>query len=407
MNKKYFLAMAMLLPQCLVAASFNIYLTNPTNQEKTDEPVVLQLDEYEQIKPEQRAQLAVFLGKEQICSQLDDLNGDGVADELAFLVDLGANETRKATVKTIPDSKRKEFLREVNAQMWRKDKGKKTMYPVTEASSTKNDMYNQMHHHGVAWESDIMAYRIYFDNKQTIDVYGKKKRQLELEACRWYPNDEQLAAGFGDDILRVSGSVGVGAVKPWNGKKSVHITEFDKRTQRIVSQGPLRTICEISVEGWKYENKSIDMTVRYTMYARHRDCQVDVFTSVPVDTLVTGVQKIKGAELYESADMVGAWGTDWPVNDTVKYAKETVGIAVYMPEKQAVRQAQDKVNNLLFFSNSPEKPTRFYLTTVSMKEIGNPINNAPLFFAYMDKWKANCSHPIIISEKKLVSTAEN
>ncbi len=399
--------MAMLLPQCLMAASFNIYLTNPTNLEKTDEPVVLQLDEYEQIKPEQRAQLAVFLGKEQICSQLDDLNGDGVADELAFLVDLGANETRKATVKTIPDSKRKEFLREVNAQMWRKDKGKKTMYPVTEASSTKNDMYNQMHHHGVAWESDIMAYRIYFDNKQTIDVYGKKKRQLELEACRWYPNDEQLAAGFGDDILRVSGSVGVGAVKPWNGKKSVHITEFDKRTQRIVSQGPLRTICEISVEGWKYENKSIDMTVRYTMYARHRDCQVDVFTSVPVDTLVTGVQKIKGAELYESADMVGAWGTDWPVNDTVKYAKETVGIAVYMPEKQAVRQAQDKVNNLLFFSNSPEKPTRFYLTTVSMKEIGNPINNAPLFFAYMDKWKANCSHPIIISEKKLVSTAEN
>lgn len=399
--------MAMLLPQCLMAASFNIYLTNPTNQEKTDEPVVLQLDEYEQIKPEQRAQLAVFLGKEQICSQLDDLNGDGVADELAFLVDLGANETRKATVKTIPDSKRKEFLREVNAQMWRKDKGKKTMYPVTEASSTKNDMYNQMHHHGVAWESDIMAYRIYFDNKQTIDVYGKKKRQLELEACRWYPNDEQLAAGFGDDILRVSGSVGVGAVKPWNGKKSVHITEFDKRTQRIVSQGPLRTICEISVEGWKYENKSIDMTVRYTMYARHRDCQVDVFTSVPVDTLVTGVQKIKGAELYESVDMVGAWGTDWPVNDTVKYAKETVGIAVYMPEKQAVRQAQDKVNNLLFFSNSPEKPTRFYLTTVSMKEIGNPINNAPLFFAYMDKWKANCSHPIIISEKKLVSTAEN
>ena len=399
--------MAMLLPQCLMAASFNIYLTNPTNQEKTDEPVVLQLDEYEQIKPEQRAQLAVFLGKEQICSQLDDLNGDGVADELAFLVDLGANETRKATVKTIPDSKRKEFPREVNAQMWRKDKGKKTMYPVTEASSTKNDMYNQMHHHGVAWESDIMAYRIYFDNKQTIDVYGKKKRQLELEACRWYPNDEQLAAGFGDDILRVSGSVGVGAVKPWNGKKSVHITEFDKRTQRIVSQGPLRTICEISVEGWKYENKSIDMTVRYTMYARHRDCQVDVFTSVPVDTLVTGVQKIKGAELYESADMVGAGGTDWPVNDTVKYAKETVGIAVYMPEKQAVRQAQDKVNNLLFFSNSPEKPTRFYLTTVSMKEIGNPINNAPLFFAYMDKWKANCSQPVIISEKKLVSTAEN
>ena len=91
----------------------------------------------------------------------------------------------------------------------------------------------------------------------------------------------------------------------------------------------------------------------------------------------------------------------------MKYAKETVGIAVYMPQGKAIRQAQDKVNNLLFFSNSPASPTRFYLTTVSMKEIGNPINNASLFFDYMDKWKANCSQPVIISEKKLAPKAEN
>lgn len=399
--------MAVLMPQCLMASSFSIYLTNPMPVDKTDAPVVLKLDDYKQIRAVDRRQLAVFSGNEQIGSQLDDLDADGIPDEIAFLVNLRAHETRKITLKTIADSKRKAFPREMNAQMWRKDKERKTMYPVTEASSTRNDMYNQMHHHGVAWESDIMAYRIYFDNKQTIDVYGKKQRRLELEACRWYPDDEQLADGFGDDILRVSGSVGVGTVKPWNGKKAVHITEFDRRTQRIVSQGPLRTICEISVEGWKYEGKMIDMTVRYTMYARHRDCQVDVFTSVPVDTLVTGVQKIKGAALYEAADMVGAWGTDWPVNDTVKYGKETVGIAVYMPESKTFRQGQDKVNNLLFFSNTPDQPTRFYLTTISMKEIGNPITDAQLFFEYMDKWKTNCSQSAIISDKKLVSVAEN
>ena len=38
-----------------------------------------------------------------------------------------------------------------------------------------------------------MAYRIYFDKKQTVDVYGKYHKQLELARSLWYPTDEQLA----------------------------------------------------------------------------------------------------------------------------------------------------------------------------------------------------------------------
>jgi len=99
-------------------------------------------------------------------------------------------------------------------------------------SSTQNDRYNALHHHGIAFESALIGYRIYFDNKSTIDVYGKKKQQLELAATGWYPTDDQAAVGYGDDILRVFGSVGVGTVKGWNGKKVVHIEKFDKRTQK-------------------------------------------------------------------------------------------------------------------------------------------------------------------------------
>lgn len=382
------------------AQPLKLYVSNQSDVVRENAPVVLRLDDYAHISSQHRSNLAVFLNGQQISSQLDDLNADGIPDELVFLLTIPAHETQKVVVKPIADKKRKTFPKEMNAQMWRKDKEKNTMYEVTSASSTKNDMYNQMHHHGVAWESDIMAYRIYFDNKQTIDVYGKKTRQLELERSLWYPTDEQLEQGFGDDVLRVSGSVGVGTVKPWNGKKAVHITSFDKRTQRIIAEGNLRTICEVEVEGWDYENKKINMTVRYTMYARHRDCQVTVLTDTDVDTLVTGVQKVKGGTLLEQTNLVGCWGTDWPVNDTVKYAKETVGLGVRLPEKTAFAQQQDKANNLLFFSTKANVPFSFDITVVSMKEINGPINSAPKFFDYLRQWNDECAQPIVITEIK-------
>ena len=130
-------------------------------------------------------------------------------------------------------------------------------YPITEWTDTmpnyvgKGDTYHSLHHHGVAVESELMAYRIYFDKKQTIDPYCKKKPQLELAQSHWYPNDSLLALGYGDDILRVSGTVGVGSVKYWNGKKQVHIEPVAERSQHIVSQKKNEATIEVAVKGWQ------------------------------------------------------------------------------------------------------------------------------------------------------------
>ena len=126
-------------------------------------------------------------------------------------------------------------------------------YPITEWKTTdeKEDVYHSLHHHGVAVESELLAYRIYFDKKQTIDPYCKRTPQLELAQSHWYPNDSLLAAGYGDDILRVSGTVGVGSVKYWNGKKMVHLENVAERSQRIVRQSRNSATIEVAVKDWK------------------------------------------------------------------------------------------------------------------------------------------------------------
>lgn len=271
--------------------------------------------------------------------------------------------------------------------------------PISEwTASPEVDTYHELHHHGVALESDLMAYRIYFDRKQTIDVYAKKTPRLELPTSYWYPNTEQLADHYGDDVLRVSGTIGVGSVKPWREGKMRHIEPVESRTQRIVYQTPDSAAMEVSVKGWQTEGKTVDMTVRYTLLAHHRDMRCEVFLSEPLDSLCTGVQQVpfknpdKSPGSYIFSDdihcegvLLGSWGTDWPVNDTVRYAKETVGLGVFIPKEYATEEIIPATPNLVCLFR-PATYLRFYLTCVAQKEDNPPARNSEDFYAFLVQW---------------------
>ena len=293
-------------------------------------------------------------------------------------------------------------------------------YPITEWTSNdeKVDVYHSLHHHGVAVESEHMAYRIYFDKKHTIDPYCKRKPQLELDASHWYPNDSLLAQNYGDDILRVSGTVGVGSVKYWNGKKMVHIEPVAERSQRIVQQSHNSATIEIAVKGWQipfndsqlndfYQLSTInyqllDMRVQYTMKAGHRDMRCDVFCSFPLHGgteggLCTGVQTIpaKGGKdtitiILPNGVLLGSWGTDWPVNDSAKYAKETVGLGVFIPKEYAGELVHDKQNNLCLLKSQITKTeliAHFYLTCCGATKENHPVaTSAEEWYAYLRRW---------------------
>ncbi len=366
-------------------------------------PVSISLEQFE---ASERALLGVWYKGKEIASQIDDLNRDGVLDEIAFQVPAKVGKRVRVTIK--PSNKHRIFPKEVHAQMYLKGKGEgfttitaegKTygVKSLTEQTFGPEDKsFKLMHHHGVAFESDVMAYRLYFDKRQTVDVYAKKTPQLELAECLWYPNDSLLAEGYGDDVLKVGNSIGVGSVRTWNSKKNKlnNIDKFSTKTQRIVANGPVRTVCEIEVKDWQTEGKTVDMTVRYTLYAHHRDVMCEVFLSEPLETLVTGVQKVGNGLNYHAysrntynGQVNGAWGTDWPVNDTVKYAKETIGLGVYVPAPYWKRWFKvDKGTSAGYILFKPATYLRFYLTVVSQKENNPPMRTPIEFWDYLDKW---------------------
>ena len=300
--KTTFLTGFLLMCACTLAAqsqpntkTISVEVTNSWSKDKSDAPVVLKIKD---LQPGFRVRSAVVMnGSEEIPSQLDDLNGDLKADELAFVMDIPARSKKTLAVTLSSAQTDKTYPARVFAEMLIRDAKKQKHAPtqsVTVPGTT--NFYNMLHGHGPMFESELVAYRVYFNQKQTVDPYGKFKKGLEIKESGFYPNDEQLARGFGDDVLMVGNSCGVGALKGWDGTRATHIEPIAFRTESILAYGPVRTIVDVAVKGWNYQGKELNMTNRYILYAGHRDLLVETFFDEPLENEVfcTGVQNIMG-----------------------------------------------------------------------------------------------------------------
>ena len=96
--------------------------------------------------------------------------------------------------------------------------------------------------------------------------------------------------------------------------------------------------------------------------------------------------------------LVGIWGTDWPVNDTVKYAKETVGLGTCIPQRYVQSEEKDKANFLYTITAPGNNYFQYHTTFTSMKETFG-YKTPEAWFAYLRKWKEELAHPVTVKIK--------
>jgi hypothetical protein len=289
----------------------------------------------------------------------------------------------------------KEYPSRVFAEMLVSDKNGKHVPILSLTIPGSSNIYDQLHHHGPAFESELTAYRIYFDQKQTVDIYGKFKNGVEIKESQFYPTDEQLARGFGDDVLLVGSSCGLGTLKGWDGAKATHIEPKESLTETILAFGPVRTIVDVIATNWQYQGNVLQMRVRYILYAGHRDCEVQVSFDRPLqkEVFCAGVIKIKESVSFSDHEgLIACWGTDWPVNDTIKYAKETVGLATCLPRELILSEKSDRVNYLYQIGTEGRTGFTYHITFTSMKETFG-YKTSETWFEHTKKWKESLQYP--------------
>lgn len=401
----------LLLAACTLTAHANKTLTvtvsNPMSQSRKDVPVVVKLSSYGDVRS-----AVVTQNHQEIPCQLDDLDQDETYDELCFLADFDRKGEQQYTVTLFDTGEPRQYPARVYAEMVMantKDKKlkKHQQNNYIEAITARGDAaytYNLQHHHGVDFESELNGIRIYFDARQTLDLYGKFKKQLELKDTQFYTTDEQKAQGYGDDVLWVGQTFGLGAFRGWNGKQPTHVEPVRTRTQRIISYGPLRAIVEVVDRGWKVDaNKApINMTLRYTQYAGHRDTDVDVFFNKDVSSyrFSTGIINVKGSEEFsDKKGLRACWGTDYPAADTLKWKRETVGLAVLVPQKNIVSEEPANKDNYAYVLQVEGSHMAYKVSYTSANETFG-YHSAREWFDYLAAWKREVEQPVMVSIKR-------
>lgn len=335
---------------------------------------------------------------------MDDLNRDRKMDELAFVTSLPAHGRKTFQVTLSSEKSTKTYPARVYAEMFIADprKGKHQSVQAITVPGTSN-IYSMVRPHGPVLESELVGYRLYFNEKQTPDIYGKFNKGLEIKESQFYPTDEQLARGFGDDVLRVFDSCGPGAFKGWDGKKATHITPVATRTERIISYGPVRVIAEIEVTGWKYQNAELDMMTRYTLYAGHRDLRIEAFFDEPIknEVFCTGVQDIVDARiLLGSQRACRQLGNRLAGKRYREICQRNSRSWTCIPQRYVKSEEKDKDNYLYTITSPGSKYLQYHTTFTSMKETFG-YKTPEAWFAYLREWKEELAHPVTVKIKDI------
>lgn len=405
MKKKMMMAVVAALLSLGVQAQKLVEVTvkNPSGEARQDVPVVMDLKSWGDIR-----KAVVKVDGKEIPSQLDDLDRDCVNDELCFLVNLGKKEKKTYSVSLYEEGEQAQYPARTFAELCLPSRNKKLaknqqdiyLKSIAFDKRTK-DPYHYVHSHGICFESDLVAMRVYFDHRQTIDLYGKINPGLVIEKTQFYPSEEQIAAGSGDDCLWVGNTYGLGALRGWDGQNQVLLNDLKYQEQRVISEGPLRAIVELDDRGWTPAPglKPVNATIRYTIYAGHRDFDVDVFFNKDVSNydFATGLINVKGSSEYaDGKGLRGCWGCDWPTGkDDGKHKLETVGLGIYVPAQMLAKQMPANKDCYTQVVRPIGNRLSYKLAYTSANETYGPKGEKE-WYEWLKCWKKQIEQPIIV-----------
>jgi unsaturated chondroitin disaccharide hydrolase len=328
-------------------------VTNPTEQLRAHENIIVSVAALKRIAPDFKASAiivttsdAVTLDEDartlettEVPSQADDLDGDGTLDEIAFQIELKPKQTRIVTIAYGDPS--------AIARL-RSDYPKRTHAKFTQRFE------------GMGWESDTTAWRIYFDKRNAIDLYGKRRPGLYLEMFGTPEYDYHEESPFGRDIYKIGDAIGIGSVAALVDGKVVKVADVDERSWRIVADGPVRSIVELRYKGWAVGGRKVNLTSRITQWAGEHGFEHRI-TAEGADglTFVTGIvrepdlqEKIFQPTSAQPAFIRAWWGHQVeeegpPATATHMLPDQNLGLAIIAPGRESKAIADDKLNLLV------------------------------------------------------------
>lgn len=254
-------------------------------------------------------------------------------------------------------------------------------------SVPKLDTYNAIYGHGAMMENEYWGMRVYIDHRQSIDLFGKSGKELELDLTNFYSTREDLEMGRGCDILWAGQSVAAGSFRGFVDEKTCYVDSVAARGQRVVKEGPDTAIVEVWDKDWLYNGHMIQMRQQYTMVKGAREMTVDIWLEGEQedDIFATGTQKleIENEGLIEiegqpekndpeASVVMCSFGKNIP-DKNAEDLIEGVGIKVRVPMKYIIMTKETEIDYLAIL-RPIDHHIQYKVSVCSLREIAGPKN---------------------------------
>jgi hypothetical protein len=351
------------------AQDVHIMVTNPSAAPRRNEPVVIAWERIGGKLPDVDVAKLRLLDEQNrsLAFQIDDLDADRTPDEFVFSADFNPHQQRRFIFTPLADTLASPLgpLR-TDVADFKRINGVPTLVDDDDGPGTLRSQ-SQYLFDGVGWESELVGYRLYLDERNAIDIQGKRIPGLQWKFIGSSGVDYQLDSYWGMDILHVGPALGIGGIGLWLHDSVAHPYKLDRRRCRVIARGPVRAVVRVDYIGWDIGGEKVNLTSLFSIFEGDRatEHRVILQNAESPKTIVTGIVKHPpGKVLWNEQELcLSTLGRQSRANDSLL-------MALNFASSSKCERAEDKYDHLVLINLQPERSFNYLISSVWQGETG-------------------------------------
>lgn len=392
---------------CSNQGQLQIKVENTDNQSYTDDPVVIKRSDLQdklKITNDRQSVLVVNFKGDTIPSQVDDTNGDGHWDEVFFLSDFDANQSKTFFLSAVSEEDMPEFTQRTNVRFAsiydNKFVPQDTATRIKGTDTEVTQQYFQVE--GPAWENDKVGFRNYFDERNGFDIFGKRTAEMVMDMVGTGKSYHELQP-WGMDILKVGNSLGAGGIAIDYKDSLYNFALGAVGTYQLLSVGPLRSLFKLSFTDINIGDQTLALNQVISINAGEYGYHSKVTVTGIKDSvsLAAGIVNMHSDTLYftDNNDKYVSIAT----HDKQAFLGEYLGMGLIFNKKDFVKYGEtaDEGAGIIqtYYSKlkiSNGEPVNFMFMT-GWEYTDKQFANREYFLTTIAKQAAKMAHPVKVS----------
>lgn len=335
-------------------------------------------------------------------NQIVDSDKDGTADALLVLVDYASRQSIQIDI-SVPSYGKLAlgYSPLTQAEMAMRMGGKLTAegvhtggnyYPVQQMDLPPSHKIGDklFKYEGFGWESDLVAYRFYFDERGLVDIFGKRIPDLVLARVGLDDGDYHALSDWGMDVLKVGPSLGMGGVAAWREGKVQHPAPTTQSVE--LRNGALESSALLKQSGWGLGDKTLELTRQFSIRAHSHLTHTHVTTDQSLGELAIGIVKHGVARLeYLQPD------SEWNYLATFgkqSLANDALGMVIFFRHRDLQKTLSDEFNELAILKMNTRMD---YYFGARWEGEAEPLRTGKEYLAYLERMRAELNNPITVN----------